>query len=305
MYFIHYVCINLGFLLFSCNNTKTNTETLPTKGFAYELAKPSATFELSGELNEVSGLSMSADGQQVVAIQDEAGILFFINPQNGRVERRQSFWKEGDYEGVEIVGDRIFVTKNSGTLYEIQQGEHSDNLRKHKGRFDDSYDVEGLCYDSKRNKLLMACKAKGHLNEDERGIFGFDLATNRFDSLALFTIKKAELFSFIDKQSRRSKKTAQRFQAALSDDFGNFSFSPSAIARHPLTGDFYISSSAGGKFLLVIDATGKTRHMVLLDKNIHRQPEGIAFDEKGNLYIANEAKKGSASKLYRFDYKKK
>ena len=37
----------------------------------------------------------------------------------------------------------------------------------------------------------------------------------------------------------------------------------------------------------------------MLDKKLHAQPEGITFDEEGNLYISNEGKNGIAM-LYKY-----
>lgn len=76
-------------------------------------------FKLFNELEEIFGFGILEDGEEFVVVQDEEGIFFFINFYNGEVIREVKFWKDGDYEGVEWVGNIIYVVKSIGMIYEI------------------------------------------------------------------------------------------------------------------------------------------------------------------------------------------
>lgn len=76
-------------------------------------------FNLLYELEEIFGLGILEDGEEFVVVQDEDGIFFFINFYNGEVIREVKFWKDGDYEGVEWVGNIIYVVKSMGIIYEV------------------------------------------------------------------------------------------------------------------------------------------------------------------------------------------
>lgn len=47
--------------------------------FGYDLEEPDRTFEMPKKLEEISGLGITEDGETLLAVQDEDGILFFIN----------------------------------------------------------------------------------------------------------------------------------------------------------------------------------------------------------------------------------
>ena len=81
----------------------------------------------------------------------------------------------------------------------------------------------------------------------------------------------------------------------------NIKFHPSCVARHPLTREWYIISSVN-KVLIVLDERWKVKGMYALDPELFKQPEGLAFDRRGNMYISNEGGKGNANVLL-FPYK--
>ena len=69
------------------------------------------------------------------------------------------FHKDGDYEGIEIVGDKVYVIKSTGTIYEVTNPGTKEQQRKKFNSFlSKENDVEGLAYDKKNNRLLVACK---------------------------------------------------------------------------------------------------------------------------------------------------
>ena len=87
--------------------------------FAYALEKPDQTFQLDEELNEISDLSPTADGESVWAVNDEKGILYRISLADGGVAERVEFHKKGDFEGVAVVDGTVIAGRSDGTLFVV------------------------------------------------------------------------------------------------------------------------------------------------------------------------------------------
>ena len=77
---------------------------------------------------------------------------------------------------------------------------------------------------------------------------------------------------------------------------GKIKFHPSALAKNPLTKDWYIVSSVN-KLLLVLDEKWNVKEVFPIDPALFKQPEGIAFNNQGDLYISNEGGEGVANVL--------
>lgn len=268
---------------------------------AYDFGNPNKVFELPKALEEISGLGLDNSGKYILAIQDEDGVVFFIDNEFGKVDHTLDFWKDGDYEGVELVGDKIFVVKSSGTIYEIEHyGTSKQKVEKYNFFLNEDNDVEGLAYHPKRHSLLLACKAKagtGAKYKLKKGIYEFDLTTKELSTEPFLLISLEAVNDYLDTSPiiRKIEKVVEFFQPTNS----TFSFSPSGIAVHPITGHYYMTSAVG-KLLLVADDQGKVLHIENLKKSIHAQPEGICFDSDGNLYIANEGKGGQKPVIFKY-----
>jgi uncharacterized protein YjiK len=72
---------------------------------------------------------------------------------------------------------------------------------------------------------------------------------------------------------------------------------------HPKTKDIYLISTALKRMVVLNAVDGTIRFAARLDKNLLPQPEGIAFDETGNLYLSSEGKKKEGLML-KFNYQK-
>ena len=89
--------------------------TIAQGAYVYDLANPAATFKLEDELVEISGLTFS--NGKLLAVQDEKGKVYALNPQTGKIIGEQKFWSKGDFEGIEVAGDYIFALKSNGNIY--------------------------------------------------------------------------------------------------------------------------------------------------------------------------------------------
>lgn len=238
--------------------------------FPYDVDEPELLADMPDILEEISGLDLKGD--ELIAIQDEDGIIFRIDRHSGKVLQQIDFWKEGDYEGVEFVGDAIWVTKSNGNLYEVTNaGTDAQEVTEHKTWLKGENDVEGLCYDEANHRLLLACKddPKGNgLDKENRYIFAYDLETHELLEDPVVTIPRLE------------------------------GFAPSALAIHPRSGELYLTSSQG-KQLLVTAPDGRVKMLMKLDKDLFPQPEGLTFAPDGTLYISTEAGRGLPGRIYR------
>lgn len=272
-----------------------------TEGYNYDA--PVLIGNLTAELNEVSGLSFSPDGRKLVVVQDELGKVFYLDAQSGAVASATTFWKDGDYEGVETVGDDIWVVKSTGTLYRIiHPGQPNQTVAKFNTPLTGDNDVEGLAYDATQNRLLLACKrdAKDDGNDkDGRYIYAFDLATNTLSEKPVYAIEReaVERFLFSCPKTSGHDKLCSFFVKR-----DEFDLAPSALAVHPITGQLFITSSVG-KVMMVLNTNGTIAYLHKLKKTFFPQPEGLAFTPDGTLYISTEAKKDAPARVYRLEYR--
>ncbi|HLA63350.1 MAG TPA: SdiA-regulated domain-containing protein [Rhodothermales bacterium] len=236
----------------------------------YDLASPDATFQLPAELQEISGLGWTAGGH-LVAVQDELGEVFSIDPTSGAVLERRRFRGGGDYEGVEWVDGMTWVLKSNGTLYAVPDagGEGEEFDTGLGGRCD----AEGLAHDAAQNRLLILCKEDpGPRLGDVRAVYAFDLGTHTIGAAPAFTMDRGAL------------------------DSADENFKPSALAVHPTTGQLYVLSSVR-KALAVVGMDGAVTSVTPLPAALYPQPEGIAFAPDGTLYISNEGDTGAGTLL--------
>lgn len=74
---------------------------------------------------------------------------------------------------------------------------------------------------------------------------------------------------------------------------------PSALAKNPVTGEWFIIASAN-KLMVVTDKDWNIKDTYPLNGNTFNQPEGIAFDKEGSLYISNEGDDLSDGNILKF-----
>jgi uncharacterized protein YjiK len=272
--------------------------------FPYDLDQPNVTFELPESLKEISGLSMTADGAHLAAVNDEEGIIFILDKVTGQILQQVPFGDGGDYEGIEIAGKDAWVIKSSGTLYQIKNyASDQREVHKFKSFLNKENDVEGLAFDPLRKSLLIGCKGKGMEGEDnklKKAIYEFRLSDQVMlnDPVYLLTLPDfQEYLAHLEGDDHQ-----ETLQEIFTPEEGEMKFSPSGIAVHPLTGDIYVTSSKG-KLLGVLNREGHILYLEKLKKKTHPQPEGICFDAEGTLYIANEGKDNKA-RIYKFLYRK-
>ena len=257
--------------LFLLNETKTemskNYESV-SKSTAITIIKK---WNMPKELTEISGLSYK-DEKRFACVQDEVGKIFIYNTASSSVEKEISFGAAGDYEGLAVVDKTIWVLRADGKLFEVSNLDAAKStVKEYSTPLTIKQDSEGLCYDKKNNRLLIAIKGVEPGTEDYKGIYAFDLASKTMAKQPAFKIDLLDKV-FGNNGSGKKKKG---------------SINPSGIVIHPVNGDIYIIDGRNPQ-LLVIDASGKIKKLYQLSSKDFSQPEGIAFNSTGDLFIANE-----------------
>ncbi len=260
----------------------------PTVTMPYSLNEPLQKFTLDKELREISGLSYLG-GQRVLAVQDENGFIYELNLRNGEITGKYEFHKDGDYEGIAHHADTAWIVRSDGHIYEIIDFRSSSPQRnKYETFLDGNNNIEGLCYVPHRQALWLACKNDAGTNnqwEGKRAVYEFNLLTKTLQPQPIFLLNENAISDFL----------TQKYGSAL-----DYTFKPSGIEVHPLTQEVYIIASAG-KLLVSLFPDGRLKDVEKLSSLVFKQPEGITFDEAGNLIVSNEAKKGKANLLI-FNY---
>ena len=266
----------------------------------YNLDHPNLTLNLSKELMEISALSYDINTKNLLAVNDEKAKIYFLDIQSGKIQQEYSFGKKGDYEGIELIDNLIYIVKSNGHIFSFNMDSKTMS-DVYKTPLSTNNDIEGLGYYKNRNELILACKAAPNLDKQPvpkhtKAFYTFNLDKNELNLDPLFIITDEELKQFFKNrpQQEESKKTKQKFEKRLK------SFSPSAIAQHPINSYFYILSSVG-KLLIVADERGRIKDVQFLNPDLFAQPEGICFHPDGTMYISNEGR-SLVAKIFRFNY---
>jgi DNA-binding beta-propeller fold protein YncE len=234
---------------------------------AYNLNKPDK-FSMPESLLEISGIAFNkAKGDTVYAIQDEEGKLFRLAWDIPK-QYNARFSKHGDYEDVSIINDKVIVLKSNGHLYSFALSnatkEDADNVQEWKNLLPPG-EYEGLYGDEATDQLYVLCK-NCDADDAQKQVTGY-------------------IFKFAD--SIHQLSTFEIDVSGIPAIKAKKSFRPSALAKNPLTNEWYIVSAVN-KLLVITDSNWKVKETYPLNSNTFNQPEGIAFDKAGNLYISNE-----------------
>ena len=109
--------------------------------------------------------------------------------------------------------------------------------------------IEGLCYDKKNNRLLVAIKDAEPASKDYKGIYAFDLNTRKMATAPVF---KIDLLNPVFNSGKSKKNKGDAIM-------------PSSIGIHPVSGDMYITDGRKAK-LLIMDAEGKIKNLYRVEQ---------------------------------------
>ena len=277
-----HVLFGLTLLLLGCGPSSTKTDRQPDAGtvtppfkLPYDLAAPDENVTLPNNLKEISGLTYYKD-DKLLCVQDEEAVVYVYDTKKQNVVQDFGFGGYGDFEGIEYVNGEIYVLESNGNLFRFKP--ESSQIGRTQTDLPAKTEVEGLGYEPKTKRLLIAVKKGGGASSD-KAIYSFDL------------LNKAV---FKDMQLNDTQLEGAGIDPKT--------YKPSGVAVHPVTGEWYVLISAG-KRLLITNRKAQILYSEPLDSKLFPQPEGICFAPNGDLYIASEGG-GRKGRLMTFGYKR-
>lgn len=267
--------------------------------FPYNLQKSTSAYKLPDKLNEISGLCFYKKNE-LATVQDEKGNIYSFNLKTGKISEKIDFSSDGDYEGIEVVDKQTWVLKSNGNLFRVNYSKKEKKFKTQEYKTDLSVknDAEGLAFDKKNNRLLIACKGYPYIDDkkgkSKKAIYSFNIDEKKLSKKPVITIDLDEIKDL--KNYKIMAKLGVDFKPYINPSKGDVSFQPSGIAIHPQTKNIYVLGSVG-KLLIVCNYNGEIISVVELNPTLFLQPEGICFDPAGALYISNEGRESVATIL--------
>ena len=239
---------------------------------AYDFgAPPSLQWKLPDKLNEISGLAVTPDGR-LLAVADEAAIVYELDYAQGKLVKAFALGNPtvpGDFEGIAVLDDRIWLVTSDGVIYEAAEGADGERVEyeAHPTEAGESCEREGLALRAEERILLLLCKKlRRNSKLDRLAIFAW--STERR------TLLPRKMVILPDRQ------IASELRAEL--------LRPSGIAVDGTSGNLLIVASRP-KAVIELTADGTFVSAAELASGArHRQPEGIELLGDGRLLIADE-----------------
>jgi uncharacterized protein YjiK len=234
------------------------------------------------KLREISGIAYDAKNDVFIGIGDEAGKVYMIDKGTFKLNAEYTFGENGDYEDVTIYKGTTYILKSDGTIIKFNKDStgKASGTRAGQVGLPGTNDFESIYADTARKALIVICKNCSADNGKAISAFAFYPDSTGFDPRPVYTIDPVEV-------SKLSPFKASRFQ-------------PSAAAIHPIMRKLFILSSASSQ-LAIADLNGKVESVYKLSTKLFPQPEGIAFNKNGYMYISNEGPTGRPT-LLTFSY---
>lgn len=235
----------------------------------YAFNERAADWRLSNRVREISGLAHTSDGR-LLAHDDERAVIYEIDITTGDVIKGWAFGDtpaRGDFEGIAVVADRVWLVTSDGRLYEGAEGEDDERVLFNTygtgvGR---KCEVEGLAYEPMDETLLLACKTPRTPElEGVVAIYRWSIASRALIDPPI-RIRKEEILKHLDRSD----------------------FHPSGIARDPQS-HHYVMVAARQAALAEIRADGSVVAVRALQPRVHPQAEGIVISSDLTLLVADE-----------------
>jgi uncharacterized protein YjiK len=246
-------------------------------------AAPTWQVKLAKDLAEISGLAFTADGR-LFAHGDQDATIWQIDPRSGAVLKTFSLAPArgapdmgkpprkhrvaGDFEDIAVVGDRFYLVSSNGVLLEF--GEGGDGQQVPFTAYDTGLgsrcEVEGLASDPSTRALLILCK-HSHVPEwkDQIVVAGWSLASHRLEAAPRIRVP----------------------YASVARVTGVPTFHGSAIALAPDRRSVIVIAGPQRTFV-ELGLDGKVLGGGALDRDAHRQPEGLTLAPDGTLLVSDE-----------------
>ncbi|UCS92478.1 SdiA-regulated domain-containing protein [Echinicola marina] len=276
-----FIVILFFVLIHSCGLKERRFDGTYTSPESYDLTKGEKLI-IPEVLDEVSGITIGDNGN-IWAIQDEASIVYELKWPNKKILRKSKFAKNMDLEDILYTEKGLYGLKSNGDIYEIiNVFEETVSSVSYDFPFDGKRDLESLAQLSDDQAILF-CKSCKLDKDNEASAFVFDFNTKTYSEIKDYKLTEKELRKILHEET----------------DF-KLTIKPSAAVMHPIERKLYVISSVG-KWLLIMDKFGDAEEIHRLDPRLFKQAEGITFNQRGDMFISNEAHDGNPN-ILKFDY---
>ncbi len=257
---------------------------VPVQTAHYRLEAPQV-FGMPPALDEISGIAFrNGRPDTVYAEQDEEGRLFRLRlGEEGFTETK--FGKKGDYEDIQVGNTLAYMLRSDGTLFSFPYRLAGDELKSATIEYKEllpAGEYEGMYLDEPNRKLYVLCKHCDEKIHQTNTGYVFSVEGNTLTAAGSFTLSVEAL----------AEKAGMK----------KLRFEPSALAWNQQTGRWFILSSVN-KLLVTTDKNWNPLEVFPLDPSLYNQPEGMAFDQAGDLYISNEKGKTAHATILKIPYR--
>jgi uncharacterized protein YjiK len=232
-------------------------------------------WNLPDRLREISGLALTPD-QRLLAVTDEQAIVYELDYENGRIVKTFALGEpvvRGDFEGIAVLQDRVWLMTSAGDLYAAEEGADGRSVafKKYVTGHGDFCELEGLAQLTTSAALLLVCKEAKSKHEQLRAFeWSVGAAGIAFSREVILP------------------------EQAIAGQIDGKRVNPSGVAVDPANGE-WVMVAARQQALLRMSADGVLSEAYALQpRNRHRQAEGIEVTQDGRMLIADEGGDGKA-----------
>lgn len=247
------------------------------------------TMRLPRSLHELSGMT-AVDANTLACVQDELGIVFFVDLSGQQPVRPVPFGKKGDYEGIALAAGSIWILRSDGKLQQLTfDGQKLRVEKSIKVPFDGEF--EGLCFDPASEQLLVLPKGpvEGKRREKvRRRVLACDVLLGVVQSKPFLTLRVDK----IEDQIEERGLAAPRHTTSKGNVRVDLRLLISELLVLP-DGDLLLLSPKD-HLLLRLDRSGDVVATQGLDMQLLPQPEAMALLPDGRLLIGSEGRDRSA-----------
>lgn len=243
--------------------------------------EPLARWIMPSTLAEISGLAI-LDSSRVLTHNDELAHMAIVDYRRGVVLKQFSVGEagmRGDFEGITVAGDRIYMIESNGTLYEFAEGQEGERVRysEHDTKLGKECEFEGVAFDSASSSLLLSCKRVTQGDKDRLVIYRWDIQRRALAPEPAVAIPASAVIGANPWSELR----------------------PSDITVDPRSGH-YVLVAAQQRALIELTPQGEVVQVRSLPDG-HRQAEGVAVTRDGILLVSDEANNSAGTiTLYRW-----
>lgn len=251
-----------------------------------------STCDATDGLFEISGIT-DVDGHTIACVQDEEGSIYIYDIRQCKTTRKVQFGGPGDYEAITRVGKDMYVLRSDGHLFKVEDALGAAPVVTEIATEIPAKNIEGLGYDEKRNRLLLAPKEKYKDEKYEkhyRAVYAYDLKTGKFHKKPVLELGVKDVAGFLESTgiALGKKKSGKK----------DFDFHIAGIASHPSGKHHYLVIN-DARAVLVVGEDGKLLSAHNLSDDFPK-PEGITLLDSETLVVSSEGTKSNAAKIASF-----